>query len=215
MKKFPLMFLMVLSLAVPFGAHAKKGKGKEQPPQATPIPLPSASNPIEALSPYIINLDQLLALDRAPATASQPLYTQTSGLLLTLRQQFASEASSAPAEKKNLYTAAINTVDLISAALDDRSKSLTNLHSSQAVGASGTLEQQSRKDNLAQGIKGSGIGKAEAVAVERDREKQQIHRADGRAGASGNAMTSMAMNQWNQRASDWHQRIAAAYAQVK
>lgn len=210
------MFLMVFTLALPFGAYAKKGKGKgAQAPQATPIPLPSAANPIEALSPYIINLDPLLALDRADATASQPLYTQTSGLLLTLRQQFVSEASSAPAEKKNLYTAAINTVDLINAALDDRTKTLTNLHASQAVGASSTLEQQARKDNLAQGIKGGGIGKAEAVAVERDREKQQIRRADGRAGTSGNAMTSMAMNQWNQRAADWHQRIAAAYAQVK
>jgi hypothetical protein len=216
MKLFPLVVLMGLTLAVPHGAYAKKGKGKEEhAPQPTPIPMPSAANPVGALSPYIVNLEQLLSLDRAPATASQPLFTQTSGLLITLRQQFVSDASSAPAEKKNLYTAAINTVDLINAALDDRTKALGNLHSSQAVGASGTLEQQSRKDNLAQGIHGGGIGKAEAVAVERNREKQEIKRADGRAGASGNAMTSMAMNQWTQRATDWRQRIAASYGQVK
>lgn len=213
MKLFPYALAMVLTLALPLGAHAKK-KGKAEP-AATPIPLPSASNPIEALSPYIVNLEQLLSLDRPAATASQPLFTQTSGLLLTLRQQFASEATSAPAEKKNLYTAAINTVDLINAALDDRTKTLTNLQSSQAVGASGTLEQQARKDNLAQGIHGGGIGKAEAVAVERSREKQQIREANGRAAASGNAMTSMAMNQWSQRSADWRQRIAASYAQVK
>lgn len=215
MKMFPVV-LMVFALAVPFGAHAKKGKGeKEHEPQATPIPMPSAGNPVEALSPYIINLDQLLAFDRAPATAKQPLFTETPGLLTSLRQQFVAEAASALPEKQSLYANAVKTVDLISAALDDRTQALANLKSSQAVGTSSTLEQQARKDNLAQGIHGGGIGKAEAVAVERGREKQQIKRADGRAGASGNAMTSMAMNQWTQRAADWRQRISASYSQVK
>jgi len=216
MKLFPLMILMGFTLAVPHGAYAKKGKGKgDHEPAATPIPLPGAANPVEALSPYIIHLDQLLAFNRAPATAKQPLFTETSGLLLTLRQQLVAAASSAPPEKQSLYGNAVKTVDLINAALDDRTKALTNLQSSQAVGASSTLEQQARKDNLAEGIHGGGIGKAESVAVERNREKQQIHRADNRAGASGNAMTSMATNQWTQRAVDWRQRIAAAYAQVK
>lgn len=207
---------MVLALAIPFGAYAKKGKGeKDKEPKSTPIPLPGAADPIAALSPYITNLDLLLAFDRPAATAKQPLFTETPGLLTTLRQEFVAAAASAPPEKQSLYANAVKTVDLISAALDDRTNALTNLKSSQAVGTSSTLEQQSRKDNLAQGIHGGGIGKAEAVAVERDREKQQIKRADARAGASGNAMTSMAMNQWTQRATEWRQRISASFSQVK
>jgi len=209
-----MVVLLVVALAVPVGAYAKKGKGGKGP-QATPIPLPGAADPVAALSPYIINLDPLLAFDRPAATAKQPLFTETPGLLLTLRQQLVAAASSAPPEKQNLYASAVKTVDLISAALDDRTKALMNLKSSQAVGTSSTLEQQARKDNLAQGIHGGGIGKAEAVAVERDREKQQIKRADGRAGASGNAMTSMAVNQWSQRSTEWRQRIAASFSQVK
>jgi hypothetical protein len=114
-----------------------------------------------------------------------------------------------------MYTAAVNTADLITAALNDREKALGDLKASQAVRGSGKLEEQSRKDNLAQGIKGGGIGKAESVAVERDRERQAAAKAAARSGADQKALTAMAANQWNQRATGWRQKIAASYSQIK
>ncbi|MEP6672060.1 MAG: hypothetical protein ABJF10_23050 [Chthoniobacter sp.] len=216
MKLSSLLVIVCLTLVAPFGAYAKKkGKGGGEPPAATPIPLPSAANPAEALSPYIVNLDQLLSFERANSTATQPLFTQTSGLLLTLRQQFSVELTKAPAEQKNMYTAAINTADLINAALEDRNKALNDLHTSQVVRGSGKLEEKSRKDNIAQGIHGDGLGKAVAVIEERDREKAAAKQAAARSGADQNALGAMAANQWNQRATLWHQKIAGAYSQIK
>jgi hypothetical protein len=213
MKMFPRFLVVLLALAVPFGAYAKK-KGKGEPAE-TPIPLPGASNPAEALSPYIVNLEQLLALGRAPKTEKQPLYTQTSGLLVTLRQQLVVEQTKASAEAKNMYTAAINTADLITAALQDREKALADLRSSTAVQGTGKLEEQGRKDNIAQGIKGDHIGKAAAVIMERDREREANAKAAARSGHDQNAMTAMAANQWDQRAIAWRQKIAGSYSQIK
>jgi hypothetical protein len=207
--------VILVTLFAPVGAHAAKKHKAPPPPAATPVPLPSASNPAAALSPYIVNLEQLLAFDRADSTASQPLFTQTAGLLLTLRQELVVEQEKAAPEQKGMFTAAINTADLITAALNDRDTALANLKSSQAVAGGRKLEKPSRKDNLAQGIHGDGIGKAEAVAVERDREKQFLRQAAKETAGDQNAMSAMAINQWNQRAAGWRQKIAASYSQIK
>lgn len=217
MKTVPLLMVVALVALAPCGLYAKgKKKGHDaQPPAATPIPLPGPSNPVEALSPYITNLEQLLAFNRADSTAKEPLFTQTSGLLTTLRQGFVIEQEKAAPNLKNMYTAAITTTDTIVAALNDREAALANLKTSQSVAGGAKLEQPSKKDNLAQGIHGGGIGKAEAVAVERDREKQFQRQAAKTTGADQNAMTAMAMNQWNQRATAWRQRISASFSQIK
>jgi hypothetical protein len=215
MKTLFLPVIVALTFLTPDVVLAKGKKHAPQPPAATPIPLPSASNPVEALSPYITNLEQLLSFERADSTANQPLFTQTSGLLTTLRQSLVVEQEKADAKLKNMFTAAINTADLIVAALNDRDAALANLKTSQSVAGGQKLEAPSKKDNLAQGIHGGGIGKAEAVAVERDREKQFQRQAAKQTGADQNAMTSMAMNQWNQRAAAWRQRIAASFSQIK
>ncbi|MEI9894418.1 MAG: hypothetical protein WDN28_11185 [Chthoniobacter sp.] len=215
MKLPSLLAIICLTLVAPFGAYAKKKGKRGQPPAATPIPLPGAANPAEALSPYILNLDQLLAFHRPPATATQPLFTQTSGLLLVLRQEFVVNLEKASAEQKNMYTAAINTADLISAALDDRNKAMGDLHSSQAVKGSGKLEEQARKDNIAQGIPGDRIGKAASVIMERDREMEANRKAAARSAADQKALGAMAVNEWGQRATGWRQRIGASYSQIR
>jgi hypothetical protein len=220
MKSFLLLTAILVTSLAPAGAYAKKPKSPPAPPPATPIPLPSASNPAAALSPYIVNLAQLLSFDRADSTATQPLYTQTTGLLLTLRQELVVEEEKAPAEQKNMFAAAINTADLITAAMNDRDTALGNLKTSQAVAGGRQLESPARKETISQGIKSDGvkvkdIGRAEAVAAERDRERQFI--AQGAAATKGdqNAMTAMATNQWTQRAAAWRQKIAASYSQIK
>jgi len=216
MKVVPHLLIVLIALAVPFSAQAAKKKGKgEQPPAATPIPLPGASNPAEALSPYIVNLQQLLALDRPPGSEKQPLFTQTTGLLTTLRQQLMVELTKAPPEQKNMYTAAVNTADQITAALNDREQTLHNLQSSTAVKGTGKLEAPARKDNIAQGIKGDHIGKAAAVIEERDREKQFIAQGAAQNANGQKAMSSMAANEWDQRAIAWRTKIDSFYSQIK
>lgn len=211
----PVLVVVALTFLAPGVVLAKKKGQAPQPPAATPIPLPGPSNPVEALSPYITNLEQLLSFSRADSTAKEPLFTQTTGLLTTLRQELVVEQEKADPKFKNMYTAAINTADLIVAAVNDREAALANLKTSQSVAGGHKLESSSKKDNLAQGIHGGGIGKAEAVAVERDREKQFQRQAAKETGGDQNAMTAMAMNQWNQRAAAWRQRIAASFSQIK
>lgn len=212
MKTASLLLIALLLCLAPCGAYAKK-KGKGDHPAAAPASDPS--NPAEALSPYIIHLDELLALSRPPKAAKEPLFTETTGLLTTLRQEFVVEQEKAPDDQKHMFTAAIGTADLITAALNDRQKMLGDLGASKAVKGSGKLEEQGRKDNIAQGIHGGGIGKAVAVAAERDREREANAKAKGRAVGNDKAMTAMTANEWNQRAIDWRQKISVAYGQIK
>jgi hypothetical protein len=130
------------------------------------------------------------------------------------------EQEKAPAEQKNMFGAAINTADLITAALNDRDTALANLKTSQSVAGGRKLEAPARKETISQGIHSDGvkvkdIGRAEAVAAERDREKQFIAQGAAETKGDQNAMTSMALNQWNKRAADWRQKIAASYSQIK
>ena len=125
------------------------------------------------------------------------------------------EREKAADDKKGLFDAAIKTSDLISAALEDRGKVVGDLNASASVSSDGKLQDPAKKDNLTQGIKGGSTAKAVGSVVERDREKQAIARGEAQNAANGNALSSMAANQWNQRAAQWHDQIAAAYGQIK
>lgn len=206
--------VFVLALAVPLAAQAKKkDKGKKDEPQATPAPDPA--DPIQSLSPYIVNLDALLALNRPPTKSLQTFFAQASGTLVTMRQEFIVQATGAPPEKKNLFVAAINTSDLIAAALNDREKTLGDLAASSSVANSGKLEELARKDNLTQGIHGGGLAKAVGSEVERDREREANAKAARRAAQGDHAIQSMAANEWNQRAIAWRQRISDSFSQIR
>jgi hypothetical protein len=169
---------------------------------------------VAALSPYIINLDGLLALQRQ-AKSTQQFAAGAPGKLLVLRQEFNVEMEKAPENLKKMYAAAIKTCDLITAALEDRGKIAGDLSASQAVNSDGKLQDPAKKDNLTQGIHGGGLAKAVGSVVERDREKQAIARGQAQNAANGNALTAMSANQWNQRATAWHNQIAAAYSEIK
>jgi hypothetical protein len=213
MKTFlPFLVAMTIVFGTPFGAYAKKGK-KDKPDTAPAAPA-DPSNPVAALSPYIINLDGLLALNRA-AKSTQEFAAKAPGQLIVLRQEFVVEQEKATDDAKKMFGAAIRTADLISAALEDRGKVAGDLQASRAVASDGKLQDPAKKDNLAQGIKGGEFSKAVGSVVERDREKQAIARGKAQNAANGNAMTAMAANQWNQRATQWHDQIAAAYSQIK
>jgi hypothetical protein len=213
MKTFlPFLVVIAMVFAAPSGAYAKKGK--KDKPDPTPAAPADPSNPVAALSPFIINLDGLLALNRA-AKSTQAFATQAPGQLLVLRQEFVGQREKAADDQKGLFDAAIKTSDLISAALEDRGKVVGDLNASASVNSDGKLQDPAKKDNLTQGIKGGSLSKAVGSIVERDREKQAIARGEAQNAANGHALSSMAANQWNKRAAQWHDQIAAAYGQIK
>ena len=211
MKTF-LPFALVLSLVVafPFGAQAKK---KEKP---TPAPAAAdPSNPVAALGPYISNIDELLALNRGKK-GGEPFFQKASGDLLILRQEFVVEQEKAAVPNlKNMYGAAVQTCDVISAALVDRAKAAGDLSTSKTINPDGKLTEPAKKDNLTQGIHSDGFGKAVGAVVERDRERQAIAKGEAQNRANGTALTSMAANQWNTRSAQWKQQIANAYSHIK
>lgn len=213
MKRFlPLSLVAALLVALPTGVYAKK-KGKGNQPAVEPAANPAA--PAEALAPFINNLDNLLALNRQVNKQNSAFLSESSGRIITLRQEFIGQQETAPEEQKGKFKAAVATCDTISAALEDREKTLGNLASSAAVKGGGKLEAPAKKDNLEQGLHGGSTARAVGAIVERDRERQAIAQGKAQARAGDNALTSMAANQWNQRAIDWRQRIVASYGQIK
>jgi hypothetical protein len=207
----PTTFLLALAFVLPLATVSAKPRKKAEAPAATPAPDPA--NPVEALAPYITNIDQLLALRRAPGPNGAVL-NDAQGRLVVLRQEFAMKQSDAPAEKKGRFTAAMKTCDLLSSALTERQTTLGNLASSQAVKGDGALNDPAKKDNLTQGIHGYGWAKAVGSVEERDRERAAQHKAAQETKATDNSLQSMAENQWNQRAIQWRQAIAGAYAGI-
>jgi hypothetical protein len=215
MKSFlPICLVAILVVAAPAGIYAKSKKGKGKGDQNGPAEGNPAI-PAEALAPYINNLDALLALNRPATKSLQAFFAQSSGRIVTLRQEFIGEQANAPAENKHLFKAAIATCDAISGALAERDSTLADMQSSSAVANSGKLEQPSKKDNLTQGIKGGDFAKAVGSVVERDRERQATAIAKKNAAGGDHALTSMSANRWNKRSAELKQKIIADYSQIK
>jgi hypothetical protein len=216
MKSFlPIFLVATLLLAGPATLHAKKKKGKAAQEEPAAPPEGNPAIPAEALAPYINNIDGILALHRQVNKSNELLFTQAGGRMITLRQQFLGEMDAAPDDKKAKFKAAVATCDLISAALDERQKVLADLGSSQAVAGGGKLEAPAKKDNLTQGIHGTGTAKAVGAIVERDRERQAVAQGKAHAAANDNALTAMAANRWTQRSIEWRQKIVGAYTQIR
>jgi hypothetical protein len=204
-----------LEAITPDGVAEKGGGEKKASPAPAPPPPPAALlNPITALSPFILKLDGLLAVHR-PDKSAQTFAAEASGRLLILRQEFAANREQAPDEKKRVFDAAIKTSDLIGAALEDRGRALGDLEASQAVKNDGKLNAPSKKDNLAQGIHGGDLTRAIGTIVERRREKQFIAKGEAETAANDHALSAMTVNQWNKRAAQWRDQIAAAFSQIK
>jgi hypothetical protein len=208
-KTLQLVMMLALIVAVPLGAIAKKKEKKDdQPKPADP------SNPVAALSPYILNLDELLALNRGKKGA-EPFFQQASGQIVILRQEFVIEQEKAADNLKPMFAAAIKTADLIAKALEERGNAAGDINTSRSVASDGKLNEPAKKDNLTQGIHGDGLAKAVGSVVERDREKQFIARGQAQTAAGDHSMSAMAVNEWNKRAAQWHETITGAYGQIK
>ena len=210
--RFTLLFALVF--CVPAIGLAK-GKGKGKGKGGVPAAPASASNPAEALSPYITHVDQLLALRRQGTPQGMAFLENASGRLATMRLQFVAEKEKAAEGDRARFEAAIATCDRLSGALDERQKVLGDIRASQAVQGSGKLDAGPRKDNLTQGIKGGDEAKAVGAIVEHKREKAAARAAKNQAAANDDALTSMSANRWNKRAIELRQQITASYAQIK
>ena len=89
------------------------------------------------------------------------------------------------------------------------------MNASAAVAGSGKLEEGPRKDNLAQGIKGGSTAKAVGSVVERDRERGENHQAKVSAARTDNALSAMAVNNWNKRTIELRKQVTDAFARIK
>jgi hypothetical protein len=193
-------------------------KAPEAPAAAVAPVAPVVWNPAsltEPLNPYIRDLANLLAIRRTGNKATMEFLDQASGRLIVVRQEIVVKSEMAAAQNLPAFNAALRTCDLLSAALAERSKTVGDLQSSGAVKGDGKLEEQARKDNLTQGIRGDGFAKAVGSIVERDRERAANAKSAKRAANSDHALTAMAENQWNQRSAQWMSQIAAAYGEIK
>jgi hypothetical protein len=209
-------FLLVLGLLSfvlldPFAHAAGKGKGK--PPGAGVVTNPDATKPREALEPYMVHLDQLLAIDRPEGKVITPFFNQAPGRITTLRQEFVTERGKAAEGDRARFDAAIATCDAITKALDERQKTLGEIQSSAAVSGSTQIGAR-RKDNLTQGIKGGDDAKAVGSVVERDRERAEKRGAAKRAQQGDSALTAMSADRWNKRTIELRKQITDSYGKI-
>jgi hypothetical protein len=210
------LFLLVscsLSLALLDPSAHAAGKGKGKPPGAGPIANPDPSKPREALEPYIIHLDQLLAIERPEGKVITPFFNQALGRVTSLRQQFVTEREKAAEGERAKFDAAIATCDAITKALDERQKTLGEIQSSAAVSGSTQIGAR-RKDNLNQGIKGGDDAKAVGSIVERDRERAEKRGAAKRAQQGDSALTAMSADRWNKRTIELRKQITDSYGKI-
>ncbi len=211
---FPITVALVFGVFTADAFSAPKGKGKERPrkAEAAAMTKPDSSSPREALQPYIVNVDQLLAIER-PKGRIGVLLNQAPSRLASLRQQFVAEREKAAEADRGKFNAAIATCDALTRALDERQKTAGEMQSSAAVKGSTDLGAR-RKDNLAQGVDGGDRSKAVGSVVERDRERAEHRAARRKAGEGDAALSAMSANRWNQRAIELRKQITESYGRI-
>lgn len=210
--RFFLLFAILLCAGV---SAMGKPKPKPKAPEPAPTEVPSdPANPTQALSFYINNLDQLLALQRKVARNDEPIYEQAAQRMVTLRAGFAAEREKADAAGQKKFDAAMATCDLLARALNERQAVLADIASSKAVQSSGKMEEGGRKDNLQEGLKGGGLSKAVGSVVERDRERDEEAKAAARNAANNNAMTAMTVNRWTKRSLELKAAVNDSYTRI-
>jgi Na+-transporting methylmalonyl-CoA/oxaloacetate decarboxylase gamma subunit len=209
--RFFLLFGVLLCAGVSAMGKPKSKKAPEPAPAEVPA---DPANPAQALSFYINNLDQLLALQRKVAKNDAPNYEQAAQRMVTLRAGFAAEREKADAAGRPKFDAAMATCDLLARALNERQAVIGDIASSKAVQSSGKMEEGGRKDNLQEGLKGGGLSKAVGTVVERDRERDEEAKAAARNAANNNAMTAMTLNRWTKRSLELKAAVNDSYARI-
>ena len=207
------LLLTLLSLVIFLQPHSFAAvKGKRQAGQVSP-PASTTDSPSEQLAPFIEHIDQLLALERPANPRLALLLNGASGRIAVLRQSFIGKRVKADPLDQPGLNAAVATCDAISAALDERQKTLGQIRAAAAVKNSSDLGRR-RKDNVAQGVHGNGTAKAVGSIVEARRERDEKRDAQRKADDDDRALTAAAENRWNERSIELRRQITAAYARI-
>jgi hypothetical protein len=204
--------VLIVALSWPSSPALAKPKHKPPAPAETEPDVSGVPEPARSLAPYMIKLDQLLALQRPGPPA---WFEEAPGRLLIVRQELAAKLAASPPAEQTSFNAAIAACDALTAALNDRQKALGNFQASAAVTGTGALNQGPRKDNLGQGLHGGEFARAVGEVVELDRERDRAKQARQQTAAGNHALSAMAVNAWNTRAAQWRQVITAKYAAIQ
>jgi hypothetical protein len=202
---------VVAFLALPLLSVEAKPKKKHPP---TPAPAEPAADlpPSQQLAPYVTNIDSLLLLHWPPAPAP-PLLEGAAGHLAVFKAIYlARQAKAEPAEAASLAAAAA-TCDALTAALDERQRTVSQISANAAVKGGSDLGRQ-RKDNFSAGTTGQEFARTFDVIEQAKRERARNQELQKRATATDSAFTQGAVNRWNQRAVELRQQIATLYAKI-
>jgi hypothetical protein len=200
--KLPLIcFSITLLLAV---SPAPLAQAK--PPQARP-----SASPSEKLMPFIENVDALLASH--PPRGKINFVNGAPAKLTIFKSLFIEEAASADPTSQAKLAAAVRTCNLISAAIDERQRTLGQMQAANAVKGSDTIGQR-RKDVLNQGVRGGDFAKAVGEVQEGKRERREHQEQDARAAADDRAISAGVANHWRERTIQLRQQILASYTQI-
>jgi len=214
--RFSLLVVVAITsttFALALGSVAQ-AKQKPAPHGRPAAPTEATGSPAEQLAPVIEHLDVLLALERPENPKVAARINGAGGRVAVLKQEFVAKRAAAtePTDKAHLE-AAIQTCDAITNALDERDKTLSQIHASDAVKNSSKLGER-RKETISKGVEGHGDAKAVGTIVEARREQAEKREAQRVAANDHNAITAAAVNRWNQRAVELRRDINARYARI-
>jgi hypothetical protein len=168
-------------------------------------------SPAQKLTPFIENVDFLLASN--PPRPKVNFVNGASSKLAIFKTLFIEEAATADPELRAKLAAAIRTCNLISAAIDERQRTLGQMQAANAVKGSDLIGQR-RKDVLNQGVRGGTFAKAVGEVEEGKRERREHKEQAARATADDQAISAGVANHWKERAIQLRQQILTSYTQI-
>lgn len=202
--KFPCLVvagLIVAGLAMPAEAKKKKSDAETPAPAATPDATPAAAaaaSPGEQLSKFLsAHLEQIVAPLGAKAFTDPQKVSE-------LKESFADAMAVAPALKKQVYQAAIDTCTVMTQAMAEREKTMASLSASQQV-AGDTSLGATRKD----------IHRFWTGALEEQREEQEQKNRNKQAKQQDAFLSEGQKTQWTNRAAQIRADIQRYYSRER
>jgi hypothetical protein len=199
------LVLAAVAIFTTLAPEAQAAPKKAAANRADPLAA-TDSTPAGQLAPYIQHIEKLLALRR------HPLWDQAPGKLAVLRQSFTARHGKAEEPEKATLAAAIATCDRLTAALDERKKTLADITASASVRSSDDLGER-RKDSLVKDIR-PGFGRGRAADVELKRERKEAGEARREAAERDEAMTARSEQRWTERSTVLRKQITDAYSRI-
>jgi len=181
--------------------HAAPKKHKKPAPaesQETPKAA-SVATPAQMLSAYIEHIDLLLALNRPGGPKAIAFGDEAPGKLAVLKQKLAQERSAAVPANQASFDAAMGVCDRITAALDERQKTLGQIQTSGAVSTSGKLGLHTK----------TNPHYTDLIREHAEQANQQRLASD-----DSNAIQSASVRRWNDRSVELRKQITDAYTHI-